>query len=98
LSPWKLKFKLYFKISLEIKKKFLKPIKRILKYLPLKARGVPEASTPGQAELCDGLYKVGCGGTGETDGSLRLRKVSGRRTPAQRAEGPPSRGPSGAPW
>lgn len=42
--------------SLEIKKMFLKPIKRILKYLPLKALGVTKTSSPAQAVLWNGLY------------------------------------------
>ena len=45
--------------SLEIKKTFLKPIKRILEYLPLKALGVTKTSSAVQAVLYDGLCEAG---------------------------------------
>lgn len=78
--------------SLEIKKMFLKPIKRILKYLPLKALGVTKASAPVQA---DGAARGGAAVAPVTPaGPSRLQRAKSHRIPPQVAggrEGSPSR-------
>lgn len=81
--------------SLEIRKMFLKPIKRILKYLPVKVLGVTKTSTPLQAML----YEVGLQwhrwhrhvppGSGE-------RTAAGSHPSWHPAERSPHYGPTGA--